>query len=178
MVGEQQTEAKNQTAAILTSLSLEQRQCFEFLMLQDKELVRGVHELNQMLKLQMAIPPHVLLQQPVILLDAFGKTAPFHLDFVDSMECFTAVLKIRFRQAGAEKAGLRKLEHREFNIQETRHKRPVDLSKPWPTLFRPGQEVDMSMVFHHFACPANTCPGCSRMNENDEEQTEMVCTVS
>lgn len=171
-VREQQTEAEKRTATMLQSLSLEQRQCFEFLMLQNKELMRSVQELNRMLKVQTAIPPQVLLQKPVILLDAFGKIAPFHLDFIDSMECFTAVLKIRFRQAGVGKVGLSKLEHREFTIQETRHKRPVDLSKPWPMLFRPGQEVDMSMVFHRFACPPNTCPGCSRINENDEEQIE------
>lgn len=169
---EQRTETENRTTAMLKSLSLEQRQCFEFLMLQNKELVRSVQELNRMLKVQTALPPQVLLQKPVILLDAFGKIAPFHLDFIDSMECFTAVLKIRFRQAGVGKVGLSKLEHREFTIQETRHKRPVDLSKPWTTLFSPGQEVDMSMVFHRFACPPNTCPGCSRNNENDEEQGE------
>lgn len=172
VVREQRMETENQTAALLKSLSLEQRQCFEFLMLQNKELMRSVQELNRILKVQTAIPPQVLLQKPVILLDAFGKIAPFHLDFIDSMECFTAVLKIRFRQAGIEKAGLSKLENGEFTIQETRHKRPVDLCKPWPMLFRPGQEVDMSMVFHRFACPPNTCPGCSRINENDEEQIE------
>lgn len=171
-VREQRVETENRTAAMLENLSLEQRQCFEFLMLQNKELVRSVQELNRMLKLKTAVPPQVLLQKPVILLDAFGKIAPFHLDFIDSMECFTAVLKIRFRQAGVGNVGLSKLEHREFTIQETRHKRPVDLSKPWPTLFSPGQEVDMSMVFHRFACPPNTCPGCSRNNENDEEQSE------
>lgn len=130
VVREQRMESENQTAALLKSLSLEQRQCFEFLMLQNKELMRSVQELNQMLKVQTAIPPQVLLQKPVILLDAFGKTVPFHLDFIDSMECFTAVLKIRFRQAGVEKAGLSKLENGEFTIQETRHKRVVDLSKP------------------------------------------------
>ncbi len=41
----------------------------------------------------MTIPQQVLLQQPVILLDAFGKIAPLHLDFIDSLDCFTAVLK-------------------------------------------------------------------------------------
>lgn len=159
-------------ATLLGSLSIEQRQCFEFLMHQNKELMRNVQDLNQMLRMQLSIPPQVLLQQPVILLDAFGKIAPFHLDFIDSLEAFTAVLKIRFRQAGVKQIGLSKLERREFSIQETHKKRVMDLSKPWSTLFQAGQEVDMSMVFHRFACRSGTCPGCSSSNEGGEEQTQ------
>ena len=160
------------TLNFLKGLSGEQRQCFEFLMYQNKELMRNVQDLNRMLRIQMTIPPQVLLQQPVILLDAFGKIAPFHLDFINSLETFTAVLKIRFRQAGVKQAGLSKLENQEFIIQETRRKKVLELSRPWPCVFQPGQEVDMSMVFHRFACPSSTCPGCSNINEGDEEQTQ------
>lgn len=160
------------TLALLNTLSIEQRQCFEILMHQNQELMRNVQDLGRMLRVQMAIPPQILLQQPVILLDAFGKVAPFHLDFIDSMEAFTAVLKVRFKQAGVQQSGLSKLENREFSIQETRRKRPVDLSKPWSTMFQPGQEVDMSMIFHRFACQPRTCPGCSSDDQGDEEQTQ------
>lgn len=160
------------TATLLGSLSIEQRQCFEFLMRQNKELMRNVQDLNRMLRMHMSIPPQVLLQQPVMLLDAFGKIAPFHLDFIDSLEALIAVLKVRFRQAGVKKIGLSKLEKREFSIQETRHKRFMDLSKPWSTIFQPGQEVDMSMVFHRFACRPGTCPGCSSSNGGGEEQIQ------
>lgn len=165
-------ERDNHTAIMFGNLSIEQRQCFEFLMQQNKELMRNVQELNQMLRIQMSIPPQVLLQQPVMLLDAFGKMAPFHLDFIDSLEAFTAVLKVRFRQAGVKRTGLSKLEKREFSIQETRLKKFKDLSRPWSTLFQPGQEVDMSMVFHRFACRPGACPGCSSSNEGGEEQTQ------
>lgn len=165
-------ERDDDTARLLGSLSIEQRQCFEFLMLQNKELIRNVQELNRVLRMQMSIPPQVLLQQPVMLLDAFGKIAPFHLDFIDSLEAFTAVLKIRFRQAGVKQIGLSKLEKREFTIRETCNKRFMDLSKPWSSVFQPGQEVDMSMVFHRFACRPGTCPGCSSSNEGGEEQTQ------
>ena len=67
-------------ATLLGSLSIEQRQCFEFLMHQNKELMRNLQQVNQMLRTQMSIPPQILLQPPVILLDAFDKIAPFHLD--------------------------------------------------------------------------------------------------
>lgn len=162
----------NFTATLLESLSIEQRQCFEILMHQNKELMRNVQELNRILHIQMSIPPQVLLQQPVILLDAFGKIAPFHLDFIDSLEVFTAVLKVRFRQAGVKQIGLSKLEKREFSIQDSRQKRFLDLSKPWSTIFQSGQQVDMSMVFHRFACLPGICPGCSSSNGGVGEQTQ------
>ncbi|MCJ1465468.1 hypothetical protein MMC07_004086, partial [Pseudocyphellaria aurata] len=150
----------------------EQRQFFEFLMQQNSELMRNVQELNRMLHIQMPIPPQVLLQRPVMLLDAFGKMAPFHLDFIDSLEAFIAVLKVRFRQAGVKQIGLSKLDKRQFSIQETRFKKSKDLSRPWSTIFQPGQEVDMSMVIHRFSCRPGTCPGWSSSNEGGEEQTQ------
>jgi hypothetical protein len=112
----------------------------------------------------------VLRQQPVILLDAFGTIASFHLEFIDSLKTFTAVLKIRFRKAGVKHPGLAKVDNREYTIPETRGKRPIDVEKPWSEVFRPGHEVDMSMVLHRFACPPSKCLGCSRSNENGEEQ--------
>ena len=167
--GEKQAQ---DTLEMLQNLSAEQRQCFEILIRQNRELMRTVQGLNRMLQMQISIPPQVLLQRPVILLDAFGKIAPFHLEFIDSLESFSAVFKIRFRQAGVKQAGLSKIDKQEFAIQDTRYKRVLDLRKPWASLFQPGQEVDMSMVFHRFACPPSTCPGCSRNNEGDDKQTQ------
>lgn len=158
--------------AMLHNLSAEQRQCFEMLMQQNTQLIRSVQDLQRMMQIQMTIPPQVLLQQPVILLDAFGKLAPFHLEFIDSLEIFTAVLKIRFRKEGVRQAGLAKVDNREFAIQETRRRKPIDVEKPWSKVFQPGQEVDMSMVFHQVESHPNTCPGCSRENENSENQVQ------
>lgn len=160
------------TLNMLHNLSAEQRQCFEILMQQNKDLMRSVQGLQRMLQMQMTIPPQVLLQQPVILLDAFGKLAPFHLEFIDSLEVFTAVLKIRFRKEGVRQPGLAKVDNREFTIQETRWRRPIDVEKPWSNVFQPGQEVDMSMVFHRLESPSSTCPGCSRENDNSENQIQ------
>lgn len=168
----------SETLGMLQNLSIEQRQCFELLIQQNRELMRSVQDLNRMLQMQISIPPQVLLQQPVILLDAFGKIAPFHLEFIDSLEAFLAVLKIRFRQAGVEQAGLAKIDRREFAIQDTRRKRALDLNKPWSYVFQPGQETDMSMVFHRFACPPSTCPGCSRNNGGEDEQTQWYASFN
>ena len=155
---------------MLQNLSVEQRQCFIVIMNQNQELMRSVQSLQNMLSMQATVPPQVLLQQPVVLLDPFGRMAPFHLDFIDSSECFMAVLKARFSGAGVTPSGLSKLENHDFLIQDTRRRRSIDLNKNWHSVFRPGQHVEMSMIFHRFACPPSTCPGCLEENEDDEEQ--------
>ena len=157
---------------MMRGLSVEQRQIFVILFQQNKQLMQGIEDTRMMLQLQANVPPQVMLQQPVIFLDPFGKTAPFHLDFIDSSECFIAVLKARFSSAGVSTAGLSKLDNHEFLIQDSRRNRPIDLKKNWASVFKPGQNVDMSMIFHRFACPSSTCPVCLEMNEDDHEQVD------
>jgi hypothetical protein len=125
-----------------------------------------------LLLVQNSVPSQVLLQKPVILLDAFGKTAPFHLDFIDSLDAFIAVLKIRSRQAGVKDGGLRKLDDREFYIQETERKRNIDITRPWGHVFRPGQNVDMSMVFRRYLTPS-ACPECGSENRDGDDDQEI-----
>lgn len=155
---------------MLKGLTIEQRRFFMVILQQNKQLLHSIEDMRTMLRTQTAVPPQVLLQQPVILLDPFGKIAPFHLDFIDSLECFMAVLKARFGKAGATPAGTSKLINGDFVIQDTQRRQPIDLSKNWTSVFRPGQNVDMSMVFHRFACPPCTCPACLEINEGDDEQ--------
>ena len=155
---------------MMKGLSIEQRQFFMIMVQQNKQLMQSIEDMRMMLQLQAHVPPQVMLQQPVTFLDPFGKTAPFHLDFIDSSECFMAVLRARFSNAGVSSAGLSKLDNHEFLIQDSRRKRPIDLKKNWASVFRPGQNIDMSMVFHRFACPPSTCPVCLETNEEDHEQ--------
>ena len=155
---------------MLKGLTVEQRQFFMIVIQQNKQLLHSIEDLRTMLPTQNAVPPQVLLQQPVILLDPFGKIVPFHLDFIDSSECLMAVLKARFRNAGVTPAGVSKLENGDFLIQDTQRSRPIDLAKNWTSVFRPGQNVDMSMIFHRFACPPSTCPVCLEINEGDDAQ--------
>lgn len=164
-----QSEEHNITG-MMKGLSIEQRQFFMIMVQQNKQLMQSIEDMRMMLQMQAHVPPQVMLQQPVTFLDPFGKTAPFHLDFIDSSECFMAVLKARFNSAGVSSAGLSKLENHEFLIQDSRRRRPIDLKKNWSSVFRPGQNVDMSMTFHRFACPPSTCPVCLGTNEDDHEQ--------
>ena len=164
-----QSEEHNITG-MMKGLSIGQRQFFMIMVQQNKQLMQSIEDMRMMLQLQAHVPPQVMLQQPVTFLDPFGKTAPFHLDFIDSSECFMAVLRARFNNAGVSSAGLSKLDNHEFLIQDSRRRRPIDLKKNWSSVFRPGQNVDMSMTFHRFACPPSTCPVCLETNEDDHEQ--------
>ena len=166
------TNVEMNIAQMMQTMSLEQRQCFLIIMQQNKDLLQSLQNMRQMLALQTTLPPQVFLQQPVILLDPFGKFLPFHLEFIDSRECFVAVLRARFSNAGVSDAGLSKLDNCEFAIEDTRRKKPIDIGRPWDRVLRPGQEVDMRMTFHRFACPPSTCPGCLEVNEDDEEQVQ------
>ena len=165
--------AEANVAAMMQTLSFEQRQCFLVIMNQNKELLQSVQDMRKMLEYQTSVPPQVLLQQPVILLDPFGRLAPFHLDFIDSSECFIAVLRARFSHAGVSAAALSKLDEQEFAIQDSRGKRPIDLDKPWNRVFHPGQHVDMRMTFHRFACPPSTCPSCHESNDTGDDDDEV-----
>lgn len=156
---------------LLQGLTVEQRACFEMLMRQNQDLLRSLEQLRYMLQVQSMVPAQVLLQPPVILLDAFGKLAPFHLDFIDSSEAFLSVLKIRFRKAGARPYGLQKLDRGEFSIQETGQQRAIDIAKPWEAVFKPGQRVDMSMVFNRMTSRSK-CPGCNQMNDDHDGQID------
>ena len=160
---------------MLKDMTVEQQQFFLIIIQQNKQLLHSIEDLRSMLQMQSAVPPQVLLQQPVILLDPFGKIAPFHMDFIDSSECFMAVLKARFQRNGVTPAGLSKLENGDFLLQDTRRRRPIDLNENWAAVFRPGQNVDMSMVFHRFACPPSTCPLCLETNRDEDEDEQTHC---
>ncbi|MCJ1392155.1 hypothetical protein MMC18_005022 [Xylographa bjoerkii] len=108
------------------------------------------------------LPCQVERQQPVFLIDALGKAAPFHLEFVRSREAFLAVLKINFSKI---RSGAEKIERGEFEIQETHSKRLIDLTTDWDSCFLPGQKVDMSMVFRKPLSKDQVCPGCTAQSE-------------
>ena len=86
---------------------------------------------------------------------------PFHLDFINSIEAFKAVMKVRFQQAGVSTLGLRKVGKSEFILRD--HRKDLSLNKPWSAMFRPGQAVSMSMVFQ-CSVQAEISPRCQEPN--------------
>jgi len=105
------------------------------------------------------IPQGVERQQPVYMIDALGKTSPFHLDFVRSADAFRAVLKFNFEKVPS---GLRKIESGEFRLHDQATGRLIDLSKEWATCFLPGQRIEMRMVFNWTTRKRGCCPACGR----------------
>jgi hypothetical protein len=140
---------------LIKGLSNQQAQLFE-------TLLKEVCHLRMIVQLQEKIPAQIALQKPVVLLDACGQVAPVHLDFVNSAEAFLAVLRIRFKQSGISIRGLQKLDNAEYIFQDQRA--VLSLRQPWQTLFKPGQHVNMSMLFRRKAM-IDTCPGCDCENE-------------
>lgn len=163
----------DQTNALLMGLTLDQRQLFLSLLESNRQLIQAneriAHEMQHMrgaVQLHYELPPQVALQKPVTLLDACGKVSAFHLDFVDCAQAFLAVLKIRFQQHGVTELGLKMLDDSQFVLEDFKGK--LDLAEPWSQIMRPGQKIDMSMLFHR-GVPWNTCPGCQMENEVDFE---------
>jgi hypothetical protein len=140
-------EQVDQISYMLQDLSVQQRNSFDALKRQNDRSLQGFQQLWSMLQIQQEVPPRVMLQQPVILLDACGRIAPFHLEFIDSLDAFVAVMLIRFKEPGISEEGLQKLANLEFTLRDTRRKRPIDLTKPWCSALRPGQLVDMNMLY-------------------------------
>ncbi|MCJ1226930.1 hypothetical protein MMC12_003585 [Toensbergia leucococca] len=150
--------------SLIKGLSTQQADFIESLLRTNQQLANEVVEQRAISRLQAEIPAQVLLQKPVILLDACGKVAPFHLDFVTSIEALVAVLKIQFQQSGVTAKGLHKLTRSEFIFHDRRREIPLD--RPWNLTFKPGQIVEMSMVFHSLV-EQSTCPSCDYQHENE-----------
>ena len=139
---------------LISGLSIQQKQAF-------CSLTQKIAQLQSMLQLQQELPPQVMLQKPVILLDALGRVAPFHIDFVTSMDALREALKVRFRDFGVSAPGLQKVDRLEFVLRDYRAE--LSLTKPWNTIFKPGQSVNMSMVFHE-RIEMESCPRCQAYN--------------
>lgn len=106
------------------------------------------------------VPAQVNRQQPVYMIDAFGKESPFHLEFVRSAEALIAILKVNFKST---ESGPQMIEQGEFVIEDDGTKRDVNLANDWDTCFFPGQRVSMSMVFNR-SNKSPSCPSCGAMS--------------
>ena len=120
---------------------------------------------------QAQIPPQIDRQQPVYLEDAHGRVAPFHIEFINSLDAFQAVMEARFLHL----PGLKKIQRSEYLIQESGRKRTLDLQAPWESVFLPGRKFIMSMIFETPQKSTSSCPGCQTENElsTNESQSDI-----
>jgi hypothetical protein len=103
-----------------------------------------------------------LVQEPFVLEDAIGRMSPVHMQFISSWDAFDAVLEMRFQNM----QGHRKVQNKEYVIQECSTRREIRRDLPWEVSFLPGQRVDMSLIFEkeeRGSVQKNTeisCPRC------------------
>ena len=126
--------------------------------------------LSALEQLQKSIPAQVLLKEPVIFTDALDRIAPIHLDWITSWQAFLAVLEVRFSHLGSSK-----IKRREFALQESVTRSELIFTKPIALCLKPGQYVDMSMVFRDRTeeTTENVCPHCHTIGEGPTD-TETI----
>lgn len=121
------------------------------------------------------LPAQVELEQPVQLLDALGKRAPFHLNFVRSVEALIVVLAVNFEKHGN---GKEKIQSAEFVLQDAATKRDIDLTADWQTCFMPGRHVETSMIVPKRRDPDDPWvadPNCPRCRFACAKPDHLIC---
>ncbi|KAF1957291.1 hypothetical protein CC80DRAFT_41839 [Byssothecium circinans] len=120
---------------------------------------------------QLELPSQILWQKPVVVNDARGRRYPFHLELIDSAKVFVEILKSKFKDLG-----LGKVERGKWLLQDHHSGRILDLSKPWGAVIRPGQMLDMSMIFRKRDLLSTDCPICRSENDGSPE-TQTKCST-
>ena len=158
----------------LTDLSVLARRCTE----NCRRIVRiHFHVFRYILDMQRLlanlIPAQVPRQQPVYLIDGFGRSSPFYLETIRSPAALIYVLSDNASWFGSAS---RKILKGEFAIQDVRTKKDISLVYPLDHCLAPGQQVEMCMIFKRFVrfqkiyriC---SCPRCHSKRESyvDEE---------
>lgn len=118
-------------------INMEQR--LNDIIAQNERLERHIVEVKTTIQIQKNVPPQVLLQQPVILHDALGRIAPFHLEFISSAAALRAVLEVRFLNVGH-----RKVVRHEYGLRDLRKRTAIDTSKPWESILFVGFPFDIA----------------------------------
>ncbi|KAF7502246.1 hypothetical protein GJ744_006301 [Endocarpon pusillum] len=77
-----------------------------------------------------------------MFLNALGRRAPIHLEWVNSYEVSAASLKAHFKDHG-----LQLIEDKHFVVQATKTKQDVDFNKEWDFCLLSGRDYDRSMLF-------------------------------
>jgi hypothetical protein len=132
----------------------------------------NIRSYKVLLDLQTRVPREFepcWIQEPLILTDALGRIAPVHLELINSWEVFDSVLAARFRNIPGE----RKIQRREYALQDRGSLRDLERSEPFEASFLPGRRVDMSMVFERSHSFLRSCPGC-RMETKEENAATTI----
>ena len=95
-----------------------------------------------MQRIEEAIPPQIRFDDHVTFIDPFNDCYPIHLDCVNSLAVFRALLSARFPKFAQEKLG-----RGEFIFRDMQTRNLIDLCQPWRLCLFPGQTVEMRVMF-------------------------------
>ncbi|PMD50236.1 uncharacterized protein K444DRAFT_262739 [Hyaloscypha bicolor E] len=113
-------------------------------------------------------------QEPMTLEDAHGKLIPLPIELVVSWEMFDIILLGHFHFQAL--VGEKKVQKREFEIEDSTTRDPLTRKRPWPTFSKPGRKIDMSMIFKDSGvlveCPNPDCKMLFR-TEDDEDNDNL-----
>jgi hypothetical protein len=90
--------------------------------------------------IQRVLPSHLektMFRAPFILEDAIGMISPVHMDFFNSWDSFDAILRLRFQ----DMQGFKKVQNKEYVLQEHATKREIKHTHPWHRVF-PGRATN------------------------------------
>ncbi|KAJ4186645.1 hypothetical protein NW759_016934 [Fusarium solani] len=167
-------ECMNSLSQITTGITSFCGQGNELLQMTATVLRTNIQIFHAVLDLQAwirQIPGQVQHQQPVLFLDALGRRQQFHLDFIQSADALRAVLRDNFKRAGV---GVRKIDRGEFVLYDRFRHADIDLSQAWERCFRPGQTVEMSMIFSSWD-QESSCPTCGQISDKNADE-EVECS--
>uniref|UniRef100_A0A093XA57 5'-methylthioadenosine/S-adenosylhomocysteine nucleosidase n=1 Tax=Talaromyces marneffei PM1 TaxID=1077442 RepID=A0A093XA57_TALMA len=142
----------------------------QYLQQQNKSLSICIADLKTQLQKEKDLPPQVPFNDLVTVNDALGATYTFPLSFVDSLEFFKVLMKHKFQGVGRGK-----IERGEWLLQNHRTGYVLDLKKPWKAMIKPGQMLDMSMIFKKAHTVSTTCPWCDHHNEMSLDKRGTRC---
>ncbi|PMD42379.1 hypothetical protein L207DRAFT_310323 [Hyaloscypha variabilis F] len=100
-------------------------------------------------------------QAPMTLEDAHGELLPLPLELVVSWEMLDSILLAHFRTLDGEK----KVQKREFQIEDSMTGDALSRKNPWSQICKPGRKIDMSMIFKDVGKTSVVCPGCNTISK-------------
>ncbi|KAK3316799.1 hypothetical protein B0H66DRAFT_562214 [Apodospora peruviana] len=150
----------------------------DLLQMTSRVVQTNIHIFHAVLDLQAwikHIPGQVQHQQPVIFLDALGGQRHFQLDFIQSADALRAVIREIFKRAGV---GVGKIDRGEFALRDKYRAVDIDLAQTWERCFRPGQTVEMSMIFALASEEerGSSCPTCGEVAAGRKADEQVECS--
>jgi hypothetical protein len=118
-------------------------------------------------------------QEPMTLEDAHGKLIQLPIEIVvswevrflaalpnlvvDILQMFDIILLRHFQFQAL--VGEKKVQKREFEIEDSTTRDSLTRKRPWSTFSKPGWKIDMSMVFKDSGKTSVVCPKCDTITK-------------